>query len=174
MAITLTTNYSFTKPEIGASENTWGGFLNGNWDDLDTLLGGVTAVQFAYLDVTALGTSEASKVVTADANGDVKFTNAVVETVYTITGTSAALNPNNGTIQTHALSANTTYTDSFAAGESITLMLTYSTAYTVTWPTMTWINNEGDAPTLGTSGLVVVVLWKVGSTLYGALAGDGT
>lgn len=39
MADTLTTRYEFTKPEIGASLDSWGTKLNGNWDDLDALLG---------------------------------------------------------------------------------------------------------------------------------------
>jgi hypothetical protein len=70
------------------------------------------------------------------------------------------------------LSGNTTYTDSFVAGESITLTLTYSSQYTITWPTITWINNGGLPRTLKSSGLTVFVIWKVGSTLYGAFAGE--
>lgn len=39
---TQTTYFSFDKPTVGGDENTWGGFLNGNWDTIDTLLGAGT------------------------------------------------------------------------------------------------------------------------------------
>lgn len=97
---------------------------------------------------------------------------AIVETAYNLTGT--ALDASNGTIQYKTLTGNTTLTDSLVEGESITLMIDDGTAYTVTWPTTTWINNGGSAPTLATTGYTVVVLWKVSTTLYGALAGDGS
>ena len=100
------------------------------------------------------------------------FTGSIQEAVYNLTGT--ALDPANGTIQTKTLSANTTLTDSLSAGEAMTLMIDDGSAYTVTWPTITWVNNAGAAPTLATSGYTVVAMWKVGSTLYGALVGDGT
>jgi hypothetical protein len=98
----------------------------------------------------------------------------ITEEVYAISGTSAALEPDNGSVQTHTLTGNTTYTDGFSAGEAITLMIDDGTAYTITWPTTTWVNNGGTAPTLATTGYTVISLWKVGSTLYGALVGDGS
>jgi len=40
-----TTNYSFNKPTINGSENTWGTDLNGNWDSVDSILYGGTAIR---------------------------------------------------------------------------------------------------------------------------------
>jgi len=135
------------------------------------ILDGVTATtaELNYNDITALGTSQASKVVTADANGDVKFANAIVETVYSLTGT--ALDPNNGTVQTKTIGANTTFTDSLSAGESMSLHLTSASSYTITWPTITWITGTGNnAPTLTAAD--TLVLFKISTTLYGVWIGS--
>jgi hypothetical protein len=55
---TTTTNYSWNKPTVGGDEDAWGGFLNGNWDALDTLLGGVTNTEFEILDGATVTTAE--------------------------------------------------------------------------------------------------------------------
>jgi len=41
---TTTTTYSFNKPVVGADEDDWGGYLNGNWDSVDDLLDGTTPI----------------------------------------------------------------------------------------------------------------------------------
>jgi len=55
---TTTTNYSWNKPTVGGDEDAWGGYLNGNWDSLDTLLGGVTNTEFEILDGAVISTAE--------------------------------------------------------------------------------------------------------------------
>ena len=104
----------------------------------------------------------------------IDLTGVIDEEIEALSGTSVALNPANGSIQTHTLTGNTTYTDSFTAGQAITLMIDDGSSYTATFPTMTWVNDGGTAPTLATSGYTVIAMWKVSTTLYGALVGDGS
>lgn len=96
------------------------------------------------------------------------------ETVFTITDAAAfEINPANGPIQLITLGANRTpAATSFAAGQSVTLMINDGTAYAITWTTVGVVWVGGIAPTLATTGWTIVELWKVGSTIYGALVGS--
>ena len=105
------------------------------------------------------------------AKGNATFEGRITEGVHTLSGTSVNLNPTNGTIQTHTLTGNTTYTESFVDGSSLTLMIA-STTNTVTWPTINWVNNDTLPPELGSTGSTVVSIWHVGGTLYGAFVGN--
>jgi hypothetical protein len=44
MADSFTGNYNLTKPEIGASRDSWGGKTNSNWDTIDGLLAATTPI----------------------------------------------------------------------------------------------------------------------------------
>ena len=97
------------------------------------------------------------------------------EEVFAVTGTAPALSPTNGSIQTWTLTGNSTPTaGTWASGQSMTLMVDDGSAYTINWASMsiTWKTGGGTAPTLLTTGYTVIELTKVGSTIYGWLAGD--
>lgn len=97
------------------------------------------------------------------------------EEVFAVTGTAPALSPTNGSIQTWVLSGNSTPTaGTWASGQSMTLMVDDGNASTINWASIsiTWKTGGGTAPTLLTTGYTVIELTKVGSTIYGWLAGD--
>lgn len=74
MADTVTTNYGFTKPEVGASGSTWGGKLNADLDSIDTLLKShetslATKMNTADLGITVHAASAKAAIVDADEIG---------------------------------------------------------------------------------------------------------
>ena len=108
---------------------------------------------------------------TADITvGSIDINGEIVEQTDNATGVSGstALDPANGTIQRKTLSGTTTFTDSLANGESITLHLVAG-SNSVTFPTTEWPG--GTAPTPDTTNETVIQFWKINNTLYGALVG---
>jgi hypothetical protein len=147
---------------------------------------GVTATtaEINYLDVTTLGTTEASKAVTADANGAVTFDNGILEEYTAVTSSSNAttVNLQDGTNFSHTLTENTTFTFSNPAASgkvsSFTLKLVQdasASGYTVTWPSsVDWVS--ATAPTLtATASAVdyfVFITHDGGTNWYGFTAGQ--
>ena len=103
------------------------------------------------------------------------FNDGYTEEVFAVTGTTPALSPTNGSIQTWVLSGNSTPTaGTWVSGQSMTLMVDDGSAYPVNWASMsiTWKTGGGTAPALLTTDYTPIELTKIGTTIYGWLAGD--
>lgn len=136
--------------------------------DISDLATYLTAEADTLNTVTGRGatTTNGVTVGSIDVNGE------IIEKVYTnaSVATSFTLEASNGTIQNLTLSNNvTTITDSLADGEAITLVVDDGSGYAITWSTTKWVG--GSTPTLDATNKNVIVLWKVGSDLYGMLSG---
>ena len=122
-----------------------------------------------------VGTTDTQTLSGKTINGAI-LNDGYTEEVFAITdGGTVNLDPNNGSIQTWTLGANRTPGEAnWAAGQSITLMVDDGSAFTITWTTLDviWETDGGTAPTLALTGFTVIVLWKVGTQIYGARVGD--
>ena len=147
-----------------------------------------SATELNYNDITTLGTSEASKTVTADANGDVNLSEELKaksynETYAAVTSSSNAttINCENGNAFSHTLTENTTFTFSGepASGTAFSFSLEIiqdasASGYTVTWPSsVDW--PSGAAPTLTATAsakdVFVFTTRDGGTNWYGFTAG---
>ena len=131
-------------------------------------------------NVTGDLTGDVTGDVTGNLTGGLTMVGTILEDVYTITdGAAFEIDPGNGSIQLITLGANRTpKATNFAAGEAITLMVDDGSGYAITWTDATfggssvvWMTSDGVAPTLTTVGYTTIVLWKVGTQVYGAKVG---
>jgi hypothetical protein len=163
-------------------------FVNGELTLADL---GITssAAEINYTDITTLGTSEASKVVTADANGDVTLAAELKATSYnesyvavTSSGAATTVNCETGNSFSHVLTEATTFTFSNppASGTAYTMSIEIiqdasASGFTVTWPaSVDW--PAATAPTLTATAsakdIFVFTTRDGGTNWYGFTAGQ--
>ena len=149
------------------------------------LLDGVTATtaELNYVDVTTLGTSEASKAVTADANGDVTLSEELTaksynETYVALSGTTPGVDCESGNVFSLSTTGNTTFAfnnpPASGTAYSMVINLTAGGTHTITWPaSVDWAGGTApDAPASGETDVLVFITYDGGTTWYGFLAGD--
>lgn len=121
-----------------------------------------------------VGTTDTQTLTNKTLNA-VLLNDGYTEEIFAVSGTTPALSPTNGSIQTWTLSGNSTPTaGTWANGQSLTLMVDDGSAFTITWTSLavTWKTNGGLPPTLNTTGFTAIQLWEVGNVIYGARVGD--
>ena len=129
MADTTTTTYGLVKPEVGASEDTWGTKANATLDTIDDLLDGTTAIAPNLVGAKIGGVAITSTAAEINLLDGVTATTAELNLVDGVTATTAELNYSDGVtsaiqtqIDTKAPSASPSLTGTIGVGNTWTVV----------------------------------------------------
>lgn len=142
MADAFTTTYNLTLPEVGASQDTWGGKLNTNFDTIDDLLDGTTAIAPNLSTLKIGGTAVTSTAAELNILDGVTATAAEINKLDGVTATTAELNYVDGVTS----SIQTQLNNKLNSGDTVTALtittLTSTTANVTTVDLGAWTITE--------------------------------
>ena len=114
-----------------------------------------TDINGGSIDNTVIGAATAAAGTFTDLAADAAQITTYRSGVYELTGTD--IDPANGDIQYKTLSGNVTFTESLESGDSVLLFLINGSSYTVTWPSLTWVSQNGNvAPDLTANDVILL------------------